>query len=135
MKYYAIIDTNVLVSALLSRNENAATAEIYRRIDFDEIIPVYSAAVMAEYEDVLHRAKFCFAEDAVRFILDEIVTRGKLVEASEEGIILDDMGDVPFYAIVMDGAAEYLVTGNKKHFPVADNIVTPREMLEIMDRG
>lgn len=42
-----------------------------------------------------------------------------------------------FYEIVLtvrqiEGA--YLVTGNKKHFPIKSFIVTPREMLEIINK-
>jgi hypothetical protein len=45
------------------------------------------------------------------------------------------MKDMPFYKGVMekrlDGA--YLVTGNMKHFPERPYIVTPKQLLTIMD--
>lgn len=47
-----------------------------------------------------------------------------------------DMDDLVFYEIAMekrdDGA--YLVTGNQKHYPVRDFIVTPAEMMEILNK-
>lgn len=51
-------------------------------------------------------------------------------------MILPDMKDLPFYEVVMekrkDGA--YLVTGNIKYFPKAPFIVTPRELIELLNR-
>ena len=40
-----------------------------------------------------------------------------------------------YYAVLMEKRKEdeaYLVTGNLKHFPVRTFIVTPREMLDIL---
>ena len=52
------------------------------------------------------------------------------------GEILTDMDDLIFYEVTMqkrkDGA--YLVTGNQKHYPIRDFIVTPSEMVEILDK-
>ena len=52
------------------------------------------------------------------------------------GEILADMDDLVFYEVAMekreDGA--YLVTGNQKHYSVRDFIVTPAEMMEILNR-
>ena len=49
---------------------------------------------------------------------------------------MPDAKDVPFYQVVMEkrDSDAYLVTGNIKHFPKAEYIVTPREMLEILDK-
>jgi hypothetical protein len=41
-----------------------------------------------------------------------------------------------FYEIALTGKKEketYLITGNKKHFPVRSFVVTPREMIEIIE--
>ena len=51
---------------------------------------------------------------------------------------LPDPKDVVFYAVLMEKRKEndaYLVTGNMKHFPLRTYIVTPREMLEIIEEG
>jgi len=55
---YAVIDTNVLVSALLSSHSDAATVQIIGRMINGEIIPVYSYEIMREYKEVLGRRKF-----------------------------------------------------------------------------
>lgn len=48
MKYYAVVDTNVLVSALLSKKDDAATVQVFQRILVGDVIPLYSNDTMAE---------------------------------------------------------------------------------------
>ena len=55
---YAVIDTNVLVSALITRNPEAATAKVVKLLMEDGFVPLYDGAIIEEYRDVLHRAKF-----------------------------------------------------------------------------
>ena len=61
---------------------------------------------------------------------------GLLIEPAATGEILPDMKDLPFYEVVMEKRRDddaYLVTGNIRHFPAKTFIVTPNEMLQIMD--
>ena len=55
---YAVIDTNVLVSALITKNPEAATAKVVRLLLEQGFIPMYDANIIEEYDDVLHRSKF-----------------------------------------------------------------------------
>ena len=55
MIYYATIDTNVLVSALLSSKDDAATVKFLIKVLSGEIIPVYSNVIIKEYREVLSR--------------------------------------------------------------------------------
>lgn len=132
---YAVIDTNVLVSALLSNHSNAATVQLIGKLLEGEIVPVYSGEIMREYREVLNRKKFKFEPDMVAYILSAVEKYGILAEPSATGMILPDMKDLPFYEVVMEKRNEdaYLVTGNLKHFPVEPFIVTPRQMLDILD--
>jgi len=135
MGFYAVVDTNVLVSALLSSREDAATVQLVARMLAGEITPVYSGAILAEYREVLRRKKFGFSPNLVNHLLDAVAKFGLLVEPTLTGTILPDMKDLPFYEVVIekrdDGA--YLVTGNLKHFPREPFIVTAREMLDLQD--
>lgn len=135
MTYYAIIDTNVLVSALLSSHENAATVQVVDRLFSGDVIPVFSDDILAEYNEVLRRKKFHFSEDVVRTLLDTIISIGENITPSPSGEILPDMKDLPFYEVVLEKEEDnaYLVTGNIKHFPDKANIVTAREFLSILD--
>ena len=132
---YAVIDTNVLVSALISNHTDAATVQLVGRLICGEIVPVYSNEIMREYREVLGRKKFRFEQDMINYILLAIERYGVMVEPSATGAILPDMKDLPFYEVVMEKREDdaYLVTGNLRHFPVKPFIVTAREMLDIMD--
>ena len=46
---YAVIDTNVLVSALLSGKDDTATVQVLAKILGGDIIPVYSNVITKEY--------------------------------------------------------------------------------------
>lgn len=93
MTYYAVIDTNVLVSALLSSHENAATVQVVSMLFSDDVI-------LAEHNEVLHRKKFHFSEDVVRTLLDSITSIGENITPSPSGEILSDMKGLPFYEVV-----------------------------------
>ena len=53
----AVIDTNVLVSALITHNPEAATSKVVRLLLDNEFVPMYDADIIAEYNEVLHRDK------------------------------------------------------------------------------
>lgn len=134
---YAIIDTNVLVSALLSSKEDAATVQIIGKVIIGEIVPVYSNLITKEYREVLSRKRFGFSGDVINYLLSAIETYGILIDPAPSGVILPDMKDLPFYEVVLEKRNDetYLVTGNIKHFPKEPFIVTPRELLDILQRN
>ena len=76
--------------------------------------------------------------EVVKVFLDEIKCRAVYVDAGTVEEILPDEKDIVFYAVLMETRKEddaYLVTGNLRHFPMRTYIVTPREMLEIIEEG
>ena len=136
MRYYAVIDTNVLVSALL--RGSSVPGMILREALTGRIIPLLNDGILEEYRDVLTRRKFRFDRSAVEVLISGIIKRGVFVDAEpvEETVI--DPDDAVFYEVVMERRSEgeaYLITGNIKHFPVKHFIVTPREMLEILENA
>ena len=80
MKCYAVIDTNVLVSALLSTSDESATVQIMEQLVLGEIIPVYSEEIISEYWEVLNRPKFSFSQKAITWLLEHIVKFGIAIE-------------------------------------------------------
>ena len=56
--FYAVIDTNVLISALLSKNSTSATVKVYDAIADGLLTPLYHRDILQEYEEVLRRPKF-----------------------------------------------------------------------------
>ena len=131
MNYYAVIDTNVLVSALL---KSASIPGIVARESLEgQIIPLLNDEIIAEY---LSRPKFKFSPEAVEIIIDGLIHRGIFLDADPTDELVIDPKDVVFYEVVMEARKEndaYLVTGNIKHFPAKRFVVTPREMLEILE--
>ena len=134
MVYYVVIDTNVFVSALLSSRDDAATVQIISKMIMGEIVPVYSDEIMDEYREVLSRKKFKFSAETVNYLLAAVEKFGMNITPSPTNIVLPDMKDLPFYEVVMEKREDnsYLVTGNKKHFPIEPFILTPREFLDII---
>lgn len=132
---YAVIDTNVLVSALLSSKDDSATVQIVGHLIRGTIIPIYSNAIVKEYREVLSRKKFGFSGETVDYLLSAMEKYGILVDPCPSGLVLPDMKDLPFYEVVLEKRNDdaYLVTGNIKHFPQEPFIVTPRELLDIFD--
>ncbi len=137
IKYYAVIDTNVLLSALLSKNNDAATVKVLDAIFDGNIVPLYHQDVLSEYNDVLHREKFHLKEDLIQIILGFIRQYGVEVFPQPSGAILIDMDDLIFYEVALEKREDeaYLVTGNQKHYPIQDFIVTPAEMMEIIEKA
>ena len=133
----AVIDTNVLVSALLSSKDDAATVQVLGKVINGEIISVYSNVIIKEYREVLSRKKFGFSGETITYLLSAVEKYGILVDPVPSGITLPDMKDVPFYEVVLEKRDDkaYLVTGNIKHFPKKPFIVTPRELLDILNNG
>ncbi|MBQ9605932.1 MAG: putative toxin-antitoxin system toxin component, PIN family [Lachnospiraceae bacterium] len=131
---YAVIDTNVFVAALLTKNSDSATVKIYEAIADGLITPLYHKDILKEYADVLSRSKFRFSEERIHAVLDLIVKYGIEVFPKPTGEILVDMEDLIFYEVAMEKREDdsYLVTGNQKHYPIKDFIVTPADMLQIL---
>lgn len=132
MTCYAVIDTNVLISSLLSKKDDSATVQVLGKVIIGEIIPVYSNVITKEYRKVLSRKKFDFSGDTIEYLLSAVEKYGILIDPSPSKIILPDMKDLPFYEAVLEKRDDdaYLVTGNIKHFPKEPFIVTPRELLD-----
>ena len=134
MRCYAVFDTNVLISSLLTKRTDTATAKVVDAISSGDIIPLYNQEILSEYNEVLHRKEFSFSEERIQKILLMIRQFGLVVNPSPTGEILVDMDDLVFYEIVMEKRDDnaYLITGNIRHFPKRDYIVTPSEMIAIL---
>lgn len=130
---YAVIDTNVLVSAILSIHPDSATVIIRDKIIDGLIIPIYNADIIEEYRNVLTRPKFHFPAELVDAVLDVILQKGFSLERTKTEEVFIDPKDVVFYEIALSKEGSYVVTGNTKHFPVSPIVVTPAEMLRILE--
>lgn len=134
MKIYAVIDTNVIVSALLSRHQDSATVKILDYLYDRTIVPVYNDEILEEYATVLRRTKFNFPESTICATLEAIKAGGVKSDRISCEEQLPDPKDIVFYEVALSVEDSYLVTGNTKHFPKKPFVVTPAELLQIIDQ-
>lgn len=133
MKYYAVIDTNVLVSAMLKWN--SVPGHIIELVFDGLIVPIFSREIIEEYKEVLSRSKFHLSNDIVEDIIGSLTDSGIFVDGETQNMEFIDEKDRMFFEVVMEERKEedaYLVTGNIRHFPVEPFIVTPRQMFDII---
>ncbi len=130
----AVLDTNILVSGLLS--PYGASAEILRMLLSGDLTPVYDARIFLEYEDVLSRSKFHFDKDDVAAFLDLLKSEGEVVSAMDLGLSLLDPHDEIFLEAAVSAKCEFLITGNIKHFPLSKRqgirVLTPADFVGFM---
>ena len=134
MKIYAVIDTNVIVSAMLKSSSNPGVILEFALRGI--IIPVLNEEIIREYRTVLMRPKFHLTAEIVNDLIQTLEYYGEYIEPERLDIKLPDPKDVIFYEVVMEkrkGNMTYLVTGNIKHFPQEYFIVTPRELINILN--
>jgi len=134
LKYYAVIDTNVIVSSFLSKG--SIPNQIVNFALSGPITPLISDDIVKEYIDVLSRNKFDIPTKDVDEFLEIFSNRSiRLDRTISDEEFIDDK-DIVFYEIALTGRKEketFLITGNKRHFPVKSFIVNPREMIEIIE--
>ena len=133
MVFHVVIDTNVLVSSLLKRD--SIPAKILDLVISGIIVPLFNEEILKEYAEVLSRKEFGFSVEDIGKLLNFVIQKGLLLEKTAVQETLPDPDDAVFYEIVMSARKNrdaYLVTGNIRHFPAKNFVVTPREMLEIV---
>lgn len=134
MENKAVVDTNVVVSALLSKGKHTAVTEIMEKLGTGELLPIVSEDILREYEDVLTEPKFNFSPEMVDTVLSFFRSESRMADPWDTGMELADPSDLPFFeAYIAEQSPEtFLVTGNIKHYPEWPYIVTPREMVELL---
>jgi len=95
---------------------------------------VYNDEIIDEYKEVLHRKKFDIPEHLITWAIDRILTYGIHGERICSNEVFSDPKDVVFYEVALSKKDAYLVTGNIKHFPRVPIVVTPAEMLQILQK-
>lgn len=129
---YAVIDTNVLVSALITKNPDAATAKVVRLLLDYGFVPMYDADIIEEYNEVLHRGKLKILPEVVDALISYILEHG--VEASRANFaeIMPDEDDRVFYEVSLSNEDSFLVTGNLKHYPTSPRVITPAQFVDLL---
>lgn len=109
-----VLDTNVLVSGLLSAH--GPPGRLVDLVLRQDVTILYDDRILAEYRDVLKRPKFRFDAGDVNAVLDLIEDTGEPVLARPLPVLLPDQGDLAFLEVAAAGSADYLVSGNLRHY-------------------
>ena len=109
-----VLDTNVLVSALLS--PHGSPARILDLVLNHKVQLLVDDRIVDEYRDVLLRPKFTFAPEDVASLLSSLETAAEKVTAELAQLTLTDPDDLPFAEVAIAAGADALVTGNPRHF-------------------
>jgi putative PIN family toxin of toxin-antitoxin system len=124
-----VLDTNVVVSAML--NPNGAAGSILNGVLDGYLRLLVDNRIVFEYSDVLQRKQFQFNPRDVRAIIDFVRHEAEWVAALPVQNRFEDPDDRVFYEVAVSGNADYLVTGNTQHFPERAMIRSPRQFLRI----
>lgn len=129
-----VLDTNVLVSGLIS--PKGPPGEILSLLETAPIVPCFSESILGEYRDVLARPKFGFPANTVASLLRRFVAIGERIAVEPLSVELPDPKDEAFLAVSLSAHADFLVTGNLRHFPARLRhgvaVVSPREFIETL---
>lgn len=110
-----VLDTNVLVSGLLT--PHGSSGRVMDLVLSGDLTPCFDDRIIAEYREVLARTKFGFDAVLVEAILDYIEAEGLHVVSAPLGVSLPDPDDIAFLEVAAAAGAEWLITGNARHFP------------------
>ena len=102
-KIFAVVDTNVLVSALISKSIDSNPMKVFRAIVTEQIVPLYNDEILLqEYQSVLSREKFHLDKTLIETVLKAIVTDGLCLDRTPAvDVEFPDPKDVVFYEIAL----------------------------------
>ncbi len=134
-----ILDTNIIVSALIS---NSIPSKIlYELVLTQKVKTCLSDEIFAEYIEVMNREKFTkytnFKTKA-DIVLNKLREISKLYKTDRKIEILIDTSDNKFLELAAVSSADYLITGNTLDFQMTEfeytRILTPREFWDYFTR-
>jgi uncharacterized protein len=128
-----VLDTNVFVSAAIKRH--GAEAAILELAISGELTLCVSPQILEEYRDVLLRPKLRLEPDLVLSFLRFCYESATVVYPSHAVSVSRDEPDNRFLECCEAAQADYLVTGNKRHFPNRwreAQVLNARELLAIL---
>ena len=128
-----VLDTNVLVSALLFKGKVSRLVALWQQ---GRLAPLLSKETFGELRKVLTYPKFVLDQEEIRAILeDEVLPFFEIVDPVESiEDVCGDPDDNPFIACAVSGGAEFVVTGDAqlvglRHYKTV-KFVTPSEFLK-----
>lgn len=128
-----VVDTNIVVSAALKPDGLQRTVLI---LAITKPARLYiSEAIMAEYREVLARPKMNIRKGLQQQMLQLIRSHSYTVKAARPLQVTLDPDDNKFLECADAARADYLLTGNQRHFPKfwkKTKVITSREFISIV---
>jgi putative PIN family toxin of toxin-antitoxin system len=128
-----VIDTNIVVSAALRPDGLQRTVLL---LALTKPARIYvSDTILAEYEAVLARREFKISKGLQLQLLQLIKNRAQLVRPAYALAVAKDPDDDRFLECADAARADYLITGNRRHFPPfwkKTKIITSREFINLV---
>jgi uncharacterized protein len=135
-----VLDTNVLISAFISRT--GAPAQIFALWRNGEIEILVSPESLAELQRVLTYPRvqryLQYTSEQIERFLTLLRSAAEMVDHIENVVVVDDdPDDNKFFAIAVAAQAQYIISGDKAHvLPVSQyqgiQVVTPATFLQIV---
>lgn len=131
---FAVLDTNVLISAALAHNKYSIPYSVFRGVVERRFVPLVDDNIVREYWEVFSRPKFSFMQETINDIVGNTIKFAINQPVPPSGIELPDSDDVVFYDVARahQDKGAYLVTGNLKHFPNCGFAVSPRDFMNVI---
>lgn len=131
---FAVLDTNVLISAALAHNKYSIPYSVFRGVVEKRFVPLVDDNIVREYWEVFSRSKFSFMQETINDIVGNTIKFAINQPVPPSGIELPDSDDVVFYDVARahQDKGAYLVTGNLKHFPNCGFAVSPRDFMNVI---
>jgi putative PIN family toxin of toxin-antitoxin system len=128
-----VLDTNVIISAAL--NPGGLPRTVFLLAITKPARLYVSQAILAEYREVLARPELAVRKGVRRQFLQLIVNRAHVVRRLPTIQVAHDPGDNQFLECADAARADYLVTGNRRHFPIFwknTKVITPAELVALV---
>ena len=132
---YAVIDTNVIVASLKTRHHDSATVRVMDAVYSGQVTPIVNDEILAEYREVLKRPRLKLDPAKCEYIIALIDDLAERVAPASSEMPMPDEDDRVFFEVALAGlgvADTRLVTGNIKHYPPINFVVSPAEFCDIL---
>lgn len=135
--YYAVVDTNILVSAALAKDRlQSVPYAVFQGASKHLFTPIVDENVVEEYYDVMSRSKFQWSVSYGQRFVDEILKYAINEPVVPTDFVLPDADDRIFYDVAFAHRDKnaYIVTGNIKHFPNVPFVISARDFLDLINQ-
>ena len=130
-----VLDTNVLISALLFKGELSRLVDIWRK---GNVIPLFSRETFREFKSVLGYPKFSLTAQEIKILIEEeVLPFFEIIEITGKARgICRDADDDKFIACAVSASADFIVSGDRDLLDIKKyksiRIINASELLKML---